>query len=224
MALFKDLAKKYGVGSVLAAATLDGYRRTVLNDRINKEHETIRKKKNELSESNKIEYDKIIEEESKKTKTEDTFGRYIEAADDHKKAVDNYNTNPTEYNKNEMERFKNKLDKAYDEIKKLDISEYLSSLYNKYNEYLESLSPDKIVCIFNILTHGLILSSFFSVLSIMFSENIINQIGFLKKYPRILKLLKLRNNINKKVSKFYLLMHFITIILGLLGNIFMFFT
>jgi hypothetical protein len=57
----------------------------------------------------------------------------------------------------------------------------------------------------------------------MLSENIINQIVFLEKYPRILKLLRLRNVINKKVSKFYLLMHFILIISGILGNIYMFF-
>lgn len=35
MNLFKELVKKYGLGSVLAAATLDGYRRSVINDRNN---------------------------------------------------------------------------------------------------------------------------------------------------------------------------------------------
>ena len=70
---------------------------------------------------------------------------------------------------------------------------------------------------------GLMLSSFTSVLSIMLSKNVINRISFFDKYPRILKLLKLRNNINKKISKFYLLLHFFIIISGILGNIFMFF-
>lgn len=77
--------------------------------------------------------------------------------------------------------------------------------------------------LFNIIINGLILSSFFSILSIMLSDNIINRIKILENYPRILKLLKLRNNINKKVSKFYLLMHLIFIVLGILGNIYMFF-
>jgi hypothetical protein len=57
----------------------------------------------------------------------------------------------------------------------------------------------------------------------MLSDNIINKIGFLENYPRILKLFKLRNNINKKISKFYLVMHIIIITSGILGNIFMFF-
>jgi len=116
-----------------------------------------------------------------------------------------------------------KLNESYDELTKLDISDYFIYLYYKYSEFLDSLNPDKIVCLFNIIINGLILSSFISVLSIMLSENIINQIAFLEKYPRILKLLKLRNVINKKVSKFYLLMHFILIISGILGNIYMFF-
>jgi len=40
------------------------------------------------------------------------------------------------------------LDASFDEIKKLDISEILTSLYNKYGEFLDSLTPDKIVCLF----------------------------------------------------------------------------
>ena len=106
---------------------------------------------------------------------------------------------------------------------KLDVREIITSLYNRYVEFLDSLTPDKIVCLFNIIMDGLMLSSFTSVLSIMLSENVINRISFFDKYPRILKLLKLRNNINKKISKFYLLLHFFIIISGILGNIFMFF-
>lgn len=141
----------------------------------------------------------------------------------HKQTVDKYNANPSEYNNNEMIRAHKKLDASFDEIKTLDISEILTSLYNKYGEFLDSLTPDKIVCLFNLIIDALVLSSFLSVLSIMLSDNIINKIGFLEKYPRILKLLKLRNNINKKVIKIYLLMHFFIIIFGILGNIWMFF-
>jgi len=70
----------------------------------------------------------------------------------------------------------------------------------------------------------LTLSSFFTILTILLSENIINRIKFLDKYPRILELLKLRNYVNKQLVKFYLLMHLITIILGILGNTSMFFS
>jgi hypothetical protein len=223
MNLFKDLVKKYGLGMILGAATLDGYRRQIINERKNNILELIQKERNSLSEDIKVEYDKVIEDISNNTKSKAVIGRYKEAADEHKKAVDIYNTDPSNYNNNEMIKSHKKLNNSFDEIKKLDISEFLTSIYNKYIEFLDSLSADKIVCLFNIIIDGLILSSFLSVLSIMLSENIINKIGFLEKYPRILKLLKLRNNINKKVSKIYLLMHFIVIIISILGNIFMFF-
>ena len=223
MNLFKELAKKYGIGMILGAATLDGYRRQFINDRKNNILEEIQKQRNELSENTKVAYDKAIEDMNDNVKNKSAIFRYSEAADEHIQATNKYNDNPTEYNYNEMINANKKLEASFDEIKKLDISEILTSLYNKYGEFLDSLTPDKIVCIFNIIIDGLVLSSFLSVLSIMLSENIINKIGFLEKYPRILNLLKLRNNINKKVSKIYLLMHFTIIIFGILGNIWMFF-
>lgn len=222
MNLFKDLVKKYGLGMILGAATLDGYRRQVINDRKNNILEEIQKHRESHSETIKAEYDKIIEDNFKNTKTKATLSRYQEAADEHKKAVDKYKANPSEYNQNEEIKAHKKLNDSYQEFTKLDISDFFISIYNKYSEFLDSLSADKIVCLFNIIIDGLILSSFISVLSILLSENIINKIVFLEKYPRILKLLRLRNVINKKVSKFYLLMHFILIISGILGNIYMF--
>lgn len=223
MNLFKDLVKRHGLGMVLAAATLDGYRRQYLNDKANNMLELIKKERESKTEDIKAGYDKILEENIKNTKSQAALSRYQEAADEHQKAVERYNADPSDYNKNEQIKSRTKLNEFYDEIKNLDISDYFISLYDKYSEFLDSLSADKIVCLFNIIIDGLILSSFVSVLSIMLSENIINQMVFLEKYPRLLKLLRLRNVINKKVSKFYLLMHFIIIISGILGNIYMFF-
>lgn len=82
--------------------------------------------------------------------------------------------------------------------------EEFKSLYNNYTEYMDSLTPDKIVCIFNLIIGGLTLSSFFTILSIsiILSDNIINKIKFLERYPRILELLRVRNYINKKLAKF----------------------
>jgi len=223
MNLFKDLVKRHGLGMVLAAATLDGYRRQYLNDKADNMLELIKKERESKTEDIKAGYDKILEENIKNTKTQAALSRYQEAADEHQKAVERYNADPSEYNKNEQIKSRTKLNEFYDEIKNLNISDYFISLYDKYSEFLDSLSADKIVCLFNLIIDGLILSSFVSVLSIMLSENIINQMVFLEKYPRLLKLLRLRNVINKKVSKFYLLMHFIIIISGILGNIYMFF-
>lgn len=224
MGLFNELVKKYGLGMMLGAATLDGYRRQVLNDKSNNMLEVIKKEREANTETIKVEYDRLIEDKINVTQTKAAIIRYQEAADEHQKAVNKYNADPSDYHKNEQIKARTKLKESFDEIGQLDISDYFISLYDKYSEFLDSLTADKIVCLFNIIMGGLILSSFVSVLSIMLSENIINQMVFLEKYPRLLKLLKLRNVINKKVSKFYLLMHFIIIISGILGNIYMFFT
>jgi hypothetical protein len=223
MQFFKEQVKKNGLGIIIGAATLDGYRRQFLNDKRNNILEEIQRERESFSDEIRLAYDKAIEDSTNNTKNKAAMLRFKDAADEHKKARDNYNNNPSDYNKNEMIKTNTKLEVSFDEIKKLDIIESLTSLYNKYGEYLDSLTPDKIVCLFNIIVDALVLSSFLSVLSIMLSENIINKIAFLEKYPRILHLLKLRYNINKKISKYYLLMHLIILITGIICNIWIFF-
>lgn len=223
MKLFTELVKKYGLGLVLGAATLDGYRRTVLNDRNNKVLDKIIEAQSNLQESERTAYNSKIIEQAKEAKNKASLDNYKTQADEYQKSVNEYNNSPTDINKNKMDISKEKLDKASDEINKLDMGEIFTNIYNKYNEYLDSLTPDKIVCLFNMILDGLIFSSFLSVLSIMLSENIINRIKFLENYPKLFKLLQLRNNINKKVSKIYLWIHVIVISLAFLGNVYMFF-
>ena len=215
--------KKYGFGGILACATLDGYRRTVINDRNNKILDEIEESKKNLNSQEKEMIDKQIQDALQKEETKLVIDDCKESADNVKKAAERYSLDNTLYNKNELDKATKKMDEAFARVRKLDISEIFSSLYNNYIEYLDSLTPDKIVCLFNLIINGLIFSSFFSILSIMLSENIINKIVFLEKYPRILNLIKIRNNINKKVSKFYLYMHLNCIIFGFIGNLYMFF-
>jgi hypothetical protein len=123
-----------------------------------------------------------------------------------------------------VNRAKIKLDESYDEVKKLKSSlfEYFNSFYH-YTDYLDFLTPDKICCLFNIIVGGLTLSSFFTIISIMLSENITNKIKILDRFPRILEILRLRNYINKKIGKFYLFLHLVIIILGILSNTYLLF-
>jgi hypothetical protein len=223
MNLFKEVVKKYGIGTVLGAATLDGYRRAVINDRNNNVLNKIDEAQSTLQESERLAYQQRIEEQAAEAPNKATLDRFKTAADDHQKSTNDYNSNQNSINLAKMEEAKKKLDKSYEEISKNNIGEIFTDLYNKYNEYLANLTPDKIVCLFNIILDGLIFSSFLSVLSIMLSENIINRLKFLENYPKLFKLLQLRNNINKKVSKIYLGIHVIMISLAFLGNVYMFF-
>ena len=126
-----------------------------------------------------------------------------------------YSENQIEANRIEMEKAKQKYEQIkqdIDKIRESNIGDIFWTSYNKYVEFLDTLTADKIVCVFNIIIGAMTLSSFFTVLSIMLSENILNRISFLDKYPRILKILRFRNNINRKISKFYLLTHVIVIL------------
>ena len=90
-----------------------------------------------------------------------------------------------------MDKLKQRLENLIDEIKKLDLSNIFTDIYDKYLDFLLTLGPDKIVAVFNIIMDLFILSSFLSLTSILLTENIINRIKFLDNYPRIKKLLKI---------------------------------
>ena len=226
----KELAKKHGAGIFMSAITIDGYRRTVKNDRADKTLETVKAKEAEALERAKAakqeEMQKNIADTHEKAKESAVMGRHNEAALEFQSAAEAFKKDPSDYRNDEVGRANTKLAKAYEEYKEVrekNFFEYLNSFYNNYNEYLENLTPDKIVCVFNIIIGTLTLSSFVSILTIMLSENIINKIKFLERYPRILKLLRLRNSINKKIAKLYLFIHFVLILWSLLSNTYMLF-
>jgi hypothetical protein len=178
------------------------------------------------NEAQQGDYQKDVADKHAKSKSSADTGRYAEAAEEHPSADEVERRNPSEYRKGEIEGAKEKLDKSLEEVKELTVTEssffeYINSFYNNYSEYLETLTPDKIVCVFNIIIGSLTFSSFLSVLSILLSEKIINRIKILERFPRILAILKLRNNINKKIAKVYLLIHIILILGGILCNIYM---
>lgn len=166
------------------------------------------------------------EEIAEKAKECAIMGLYKESAPEHHSGATASEKFSTEDRKNETDRATKKLDESFDELSELKVSslfEYFNSFYNSYTEYLDSLTADKIVCLFNIIIGGLTLSSFCSILSIMLSEKIINRIKFLERYPKILALLNLRIHINKTIAKFYLFMHFFIILISILSNTYMFF-
>lgn len=85
-----------------------------------------------------------------------------------------------------------KSDKIYLDKGRANCEEYINDFFinisEKYYEFLYILTPENIVALFNIIMNGLIFSSFLIVLSIMLSEQVINRIKFLEKYPKIFNL------------------------------------
>ena len=127
--------KKYGFGGILACATLDGYRRTVINDRNNKILDEIEESKKNLNSQEKEMIDKQIQDALQKEETKLVIDDCKESADNVKKAAERYSLDNTLYNKNELDKATKKMDEAFARVRKLDISEIFSSLYNKLIKY-----------------------------------------------------------------------------------------
>ena len=213
----------------MTIASMDGYRRTLLNDLDKKvkikEMEAIQSSWDKLNQQEQLIIQKQMELETDRIKNSSILSEHNDTLKSVNHNLDRYKENPSEYNKSELNKSIEKLDECINKLNNMtkESITFIGEFYDKYLEFLSELGPDKIVCVFNIVTGSITLSSFLTVLSIMLSENIINKIEFLNNYPRILKLLKLRNSINKKFIKFHLTMHFLFISATILGNIYMFF-
>jgi hypothetical protein len=93
---------------------------------------------------------------------------------------------------------------------------------------LENLTPDKIVCLVNMILGGITLSSLGPLMSILFSDSIIKRIKkkkkFLDIFPLISALLQIKkpkNTIKKELAIVYFILHLVTIIGSILCNIYM---
>lgn len=223
MKQFLEIFKKYGVAPVLGAVTLDSYRRQLLSDETNKKLNEINKLKDRLDSDQKKLFDEHIAMKMKESSTQIKVSNIKETQKEYEDKIKKYADNKSEYNKNELDQSKVKFQEAMENLTKYDLSDLISKMVNKYYEYLSTLTPDKIVALFNIIMSGAILSSFFTVISVMLSEGIINKIKSIERYPKIVKLLKIRSNINKSLNKFHLFMHIMLILFTLLGNMYMFF-
>lgn len=222
MKQFLEIFSKYGVGAVLGAVTLDGYRRQLLSDETNKKLDEINKLKDGLETDQKKLFDEQITMKMKEISTQIKLTNIKETQKEYEDKTKKYADVKSEYNKRELDQSKAKFQNALDDFAKNDLSDVISKMLDKYYEYLSTLTPDKIVALFNIIMGSLTLSSVFMIMSIMLSEGIINKIKFLEKYPKIIKFLKLRNDIKRSLNKIYLFIHILLIIFTILGNIFMF--
>ncbi len=225
MNLLRQTIGKYGWGPILVAISVDGYRRQVINDSNNNVLEDIRKQKVAFSEAEKVALASKVKESMGKAEHQAVISRHAEAADTHMKAVEAYSAEPSVYNTEELKKAQTKVQSAWEEVKKIsesDISGFFTFLYNSYTEYILTLTSDKIVCLSNIILEWFLLTSFLTILSIMLSEQIINKITWLEKFPKILYLLNLRAKVNKTLIKVHMFGHLFLLICGLISNIYMF--
>lgn len=148
---FTEIFTKYGTGLVLGAATLDGYLRQVLSDNIKKQLDNINKLKDELDYKERGLFDKEINIQKEVDSNKIKLNNLGEAKNDYEDRLKNFQNNKNDYNKYELDKASKKFNDAFDDLKKNDIGDFFLYIYDKYNEYLSTLTPDKIVALFNII-------------------------------------------------------------------------
>jgi len=90
----QEMIKKHGVGMVIVAATLDGYRRQLLKEKSKNQLDQIEAEKNKLAEDGKAAYTQRVSEMAENSKNKATMAKFKEAADELKKEAEGYSQNP----------------------------------------------------------------------------------------------------------------------------------
>lgn len=143
--------------------------------------------------------------------------------------VDNL-TNWFNYYNNELtklEELKNKhvneLQEIIDNaIKKSDLFDWVTDFIEKYQNFLNNISLDQKVALFNIICDIMILMALTSISILLIGNFIIKNYNLETKYPWLYKYIKIRENLNKYFLRYYIILLYIIVLLCLGGNIYMF--
>ena len=139
--------------------------------------------------------------------------------------AENINLMKTYYS-NELEKLAKVKDtyvkEIQDSINKADISSFLSDFIKNYQSFVDQLSLDQLVALFNIIGFGMLLSTLFSISTLLIGDYLIDKLQLEIKYPKISKYIKLKQRLNKHYLMFYMTMLFIISIVFILANVYMF--
>ncbi len=104
-----------------------------------------------------------------------------------------------------------------------------SSILGDWDGYLEwykamvsSLEPDQLVALANIFGFYLLLTTLYSMGIIYIGNNLIDKWELEKKYPKLSKYIQYKNKVNKYTMRFYFISLFVTVLIWLCLNIYMF--
>lgn len=107
-------------------------------------------------------------------------------------------------------------------IVKSDLSELFNNLIDNYREFLNTLSSDQMVIIFNISGYIMLLFTLTSITTILVGDQIINIFKLEIRYPKLAKYIKLKQTLNKHYLRFYIVLFYILILSLISVNIYMF--
>lgn len=243
-----DFLKKYLAPGILGAITVDSYRRQIINERKSAVQEALRNKSErelakEVWEENIIHQNmsnglqarnNAIEEINKnisnKEKLYETLTEKLNTKNfsngENAESVNtwlNYQKSElVKLNKDKDEKMNELCKYINDNVKKSDTFDWFNDLIEKYQSFLNNLSLDQIVALFNIICEIMILMALTSICILLIGDFLINKFNLDTRYPRLSKYIRMKEKLNKYYLKYYIILLYIIVILCLCGNIYMF--
>jgi archaellum component FlaC len=239
-----DILKKYVIPSVLTTISIDSYRRQIVAH--SQELDKLELNKNEVIQQiqNELWSDKIINSEFK-NKLEASSGRLSEVEDTLKTLkikldIVNSKINNNDFTTgetkeilitnqkylgnelNKLEEIKNSsVKELQDIINNSDISSYISDLLDSYRNFIDLLGSDQLVALTNILGYTMILFTLFSISVILIGDYLIDNFKLELRFPKLAKLIRIKQKINKHYLFFNILIFYIITISFIIINIYM---
>ena len=243
-----DFLKKYLAPGILGAITVDSYSRQIINERKSAVQEALRNKSErelakEVWEENIIHQNmsnglqarnNAIEEINKnisnKEKLYETLTEKLNTKNfsngENAESVNtwlNYQKSElVKLNKDKDEKMNELCKYINDNVKKSDTFDWFNDLIEKYQSFLNNLSLDQIVALFNIICEIMILMALTSICILLIGDFLINKFNLDTRYPRLSKYIRMKEKLNKYYLKYYIILLYIIVILCLCGNIYMF--
>ena len=248
MRFVKYLRDHLGFSTVVGAATLDGYRRQIRDRVIAENNMNIQ---TALNNKDRQLYHNAISNEHLKSYVEASVGKikeidiYINSEIQKAQFIDlklrtgSYQTGDTSqsllqsynYHISEINRLNTQKNVIKDDlvnhvsdfINKNDLSSYISELYDKYQNFLSTLTTDQIVIIFNLTGIYMLLITFINITILLIGDNLIERFNLEVKFPKLAKYILIKKKLNTNLLKIYILSFYVIILILVLSNLYMFF-
>ena len=107
-------------------------------------------------------------------------------------------------------------------IVKSDLADLFNNLIDNYKDFLNTLTSEQTVIVFNIIGYVSLLITLSSITTILLGDKIINLLKLEIRYPKLAKYIKFKQTLNKYYLRFYIVLFYILILLLISINIFMF--
>lgn len=201
----------------------------------------------ELDKLNKANYDKDIADLATRNKIEATTGTINESQSEIDRLLKKSNSIIDELNKGNLDQAKKdqlmddlkrnierKTDlvtKVSDQVKNLndtftknDLSGIIQDFINWYKEFLSNLSVEQLGCLANGIGFSIIISAVNALTLTHYGNKIINYFNLESMFPKLAKFIQIRSKLSDKFIKFQIVYIYLTSIIMLAINIYMFFS